>query len=252
MIIEYQRPDTMDAALALLDRQMPVSKPLGGGTVLNRPSSDPIAVVDLQNLGLTAVNFRSTSIDLGACVTLQSLLDIPELPAALHEAVAHEANYNLRQVATLAGSLVTCNGRSPLAATLLSMDASLEIARYHLDPVMVGLGELLPMREHLLQRALIAHIVLPLNITLAYAQVARTPADLPIVCVAVARWPSGRTRIALGGWGASPTLAMDGPETEGGQIAAENACRLAEDEWASADYRQHVAGVLTRRCISVL
>jgi CO/xanthine dehydrogenase FAD-binding subunit len=250
MIIEYHRPETLEAALALLDRAMPLSKPMGGGTVLNRPSNDPFAVVDLQRLGLDTAESKGTSIDLGACMTLQSVLDLPQIPTALKEAVDHEANYNLRQVATIAGSLVACNGRSPLATALLSMDASLEMIRYRQDLVLVGLGDLLPMREQLLHKALITRVVLPTNVALAYAQVARTPADLPVVCVAVCKWPSGRTRIALGGWGSAPILAMDGPEPEGGRIAAENAFSQAEDQWASAEYRQSVAGVLTSRCIS--
>ena len=74
--------------------------------------------------------------------------------------------------------------------------------------------------------------------------IARTPADQPIVCAAVAQWNSGRTRLALGGWGSSPILAMDGPDSEGIEFAARNAYSLAEDEWASAEYRQEMAGVL--------
>ena len=82
------------------------------------------------------------------------------------------------------------------------------------------------------------------------ATIARTPADRPIVCVAAARWPSGRTRLALGGFGAAPTLAMDGPEDSGAQIAAASAYSQAGDEWASAEYRSEAAGILALRCLA--
>jgi hypothetical protein len=72
------------------------------------------------------------------------------------------------------------------------------------------------------------------------------------VCAAVVMWPSGRTRVALGGFGSSPALAFDGSETEGVEIAARDAYSQAGDEWASAEYRQDVAGVLVKRCTSQL
>jgi len=76
--------------------------------------------------------------------------------------------------------------------------------------------------------------------------------DQPIVCTALARWPSGRTRLALGGTGATPILAMDGPESEGVQTAAQSAYAQAGDEWASAEYRRDIAGVLAQRCLASL
>ena len=87
---------------------------------------------------------------------------------------------------------------------------------------------------------------------LAFEQVARTPSDKPIVCVAVAQWPSGRTRMAIGGFGAAPRLAMDGTEAEGLEAAARNACHDASDEWGSAEYRMDVAATLAKRCLAAI
>ena len=92
--------------------------------------------------------------------------------------------------------------------------------------------------------------MLPLNVQLAYEYIARTPADLPIICAAVARWPSGRTRVILGGTGEAPVLAMDGPESGGEEISVADAYSHAGDEWASAEYRQEMAQVLVKRCLS--
>ncbi len=82
--------------------------------------------------------------------------------------------------------------------------------------------------------------------------VARTPADKPIVCAALAQWTSGRTRLALGGYGKAPTLAMDGTESDGIDSAAQNAFHEASDEWASAEYRMDVAITLSKRCLEAV
>jgi CO/xanthine dehydrogenase FAD-binding subunit len=48
MIVEYHRPESIDAALSLLNRNDPITVPLGGGTVLSRRITSDCAVVDLQ------------------------------------------------------------------------------------------------------------------------------------------------------------------------------------------------------------
>jgi CO/xanthine dehydrogenase FAD-binding subunit len=111
-----------------------------------------------------------------------------------------------------------------------------------------GLGEFLPLRPGNLGSKLITQIEIPFNAKLAFESVARTPADKPIVCAALAQWPSGRTRLALGGYGKVPLLAMDGTESEGIEAAARNAFHEATDEWASAEYRMDVAATLAKRC----
>ena len=249
MIIEYHRPQTVDKALSLISRMEPQTVPLGGGTALNRPSKDPIAVVDLQELGLDTYEKRGNILDLGATVNLQALLDNPEISPALRRAIRHEATYNLRQAATVAGRLVACDGRSPFATAFLALDAQLTTQP---DEEQINLGDLLSMRIELLKGRLITKVAIPLNARLVYEYVARTPADLPIVCVTVAQWPSGRVRVALGGYGDAPSLAMDGPTAEGAEIAAQNAYSHASDEWASGEYRKDVAGILTRRCLAEL
>jgi CO/xanthine dehydrogenase FAD-binding subunit len=252
MIVEYHRPDTIDEALRLLQREVPRTSPMGGGTVLNRPSPDPLVVVDLQSLGLSRIEPHGHSLQVGATATLQPLLDTPGLQPALVRAIRHEATYNLRQSATLAGTLVSADGRSPLAAALLVLDVQLELAGPGGKREKIGLGDLLPLRGELLQGRLITSLTIPLNIRLAYEYVARTPADLSIVCAAAARWPAGRTRLVLGGFGASPLLTLDGPESAGAEQAARDAYSQAEDEWASAEYRQEMAVVLARRCLQEL
>ena len=169
----------------------------------------------------------------------------PGLAEAIYRAVRHETTFNLRQVATVAGTLVAADGRSPFATVMLALDARLTILP---DEEAISLGDLLPFRFERLRHRLITKISIPASARLAYEYVARTPADQPIVCASVARWPSGRTRLSLGGYGSEPVLVMDGPEPGGVEIAARAAYSQAGDEWASAEYRAEMAVVLTNRC----
>jgi CO/xanthine dehydrogenase FAD-binding subunit len=252
MIVEYQRPTTIDEALRLLGRAEPLTLPMGGGTVLNQVSqSGPqaVAVVDLQALGLNKVEQRGKMLRLGATVTLQALLDHPGLPAMLYEVLRQEATHNLRQAATLAGTLVAADGRSPLAVAMLALDAVLTVRGPGEGDAEQRVGDWLPLRLAQPSGRLITMVTIPTNVRLAYEYVARTPADRPIVCAALVQWPSGRTRLALGGWGSAPLLALDGPEPGGLEAAAQNAYSQAGDQWASAAYRCAMAATLAKRCL---
>lgn len=249
MIVEYHRPDNLQAALELLSRNEVKTVPMGGGSVLNAPSPDPIAVVDLQALSLDAIERQGGSLVLGATATLQLVLDDPSLPAELGQVIRHEATYNLRQVATIAGALLSADGRSPLAAALVALDTQVTLLP---GEEQLGVGELLLQRGEIMRGRLVRQLTLPLNARLSYYYVARTPEDLPIVCAAAAAWPSGRLRLVLGGYGEAPVLAMDGPESSGAEEASANAYYNAGDEWASAEYRREVAATLARRCVAQL
>ncbi|MEW6028237.1 MAG: FAD binding domain-containing protein [Chloroflexota bacterium] len=251
MITVYHRPRTLDEALTLLSQ--PNTVPLGGGTLLSHPSPDPVSVVDLQALGLNRIHKKGNNLEIGAAVTLQQLLESEHCPEALKTAIKLEAPLNLRNSATVAGTLVACDGRSTFACVLLALDAKLTTnhgpqTTGGSSSVISGLGDFLPLRP----RGLITSVTLPLNVKLAFETVSRTPADKPIVCIALAKWDSGRTRLAVGGFGRSPLLAMDGTESAGIEEAARNACHEATDEWGSAEYRMDVAATLAKRCLETI
>jgi putative selenate reductase FAD-binding subunit len=248
MITAYHRPQTLDEALALLTQ--PNTLPLGGGTLLSQPTVDPVEVVDLQSLALDSLHKKGNDLQLGATVTLQQLLESKYCPETLKVAIKLETPINIRNSATVAGTLVASDGRSPFTTALLSLDAKLALNRGPKtkdgpSSSVIGLGEFLPLKP----RGLITSITIPLNTKFAFEFVSRTPADKPIICAALTQWSSGRTRLALGGYGKSPILAMDGTEAEGLDPAARNAYHEANDEWASAEYRMDVAAVLAKRCV---
>ena len=242
MITAYHRPQTLEEALALLAR--PGTLPLGGGTILSRDPAEVQEVVDLQSLGLGSITRNGNELRIGASATLQALLESEHCPAGLAPAMKLEAPLNIRNSATLAGTLVSCDGRSPLAAALLAMDARLEMA----GGGIINLGAFLPEKP----RGLILAILIPINVKFSFHRVSRTPAGKPIICAALAQWASGRTRLVVGGFGRLPSLAMDGTEAEGLESAARNACHDSGDAFASAEYRSEAAAVLAHRCLAAL
>jgi CO/xanthine dehydrogenase FAD-binding subunit len=249
MIIAYHRPETIEEALELLSRNDPFTVPMGGGTRLNRPSDDEFAVVDLQALGLDKLEQQGQLLFVGATVTIEKLLQYPDIQPALCKCLRLECTHNLRNKRTIAGSIVAADGRSPLVTGLLALDTHLRIEPGGIE---IGMGNILPLRTDELAGRLILHLILPLKVNLAYHYVARSPADFPLVGVAVAKWPSGRVRIALGGYGNSPLLALDGPDDSGAIDAVKVLYDQAGDHWASAEYRREVAAALTRRCLEDL
>lgn len=244
MITAYSRPKTLDEALALLAQ--PNASPLGGGTLLSQGEADSVHAVDLQLLSLESLRVNGNNLELGATLTLQSLFESDHCPEALKSALKLEAPLNIRNSATVAGTLVSCDGRSTFASVLLALDAKITIISDQSS--VIGLGEFLPLRP----RGLITSIILPLNVKLAFEYVSRTPADKPIVCVALAQWNSGRTRLAVGGFGKSPMLAMDGTSSDDLATAARNAFHEATDDYGSAEYRMDVASTLAKRCLEAL
>jgi putative selenate reductase FAD-binding subunit len=264
MITTYHKPKTLDEALELLTR--PNTLPLGGGTLLSHGTADSVQAVDLQLLGLDSItksgNNPSTGsgqrLELGATLTLQALLESEHCPEPLKRAIKLEAPLNIRNAATVAGTLVACDGRSTFASLLLAMDAKVTVVSKQSAEETINIGDLLPLREQI-RGKLITKITIPINVKLAFDHVSKTPADKPLICAALAQWNSGRTRLALGGYGRSPMLAMDGTEAEGAsssdfvlrsaETAARNAFHEATDEWASAEYRMNVAPTLAKRCL---
>ncbi|WP_041454811.1 FAD binding domain-containing protein [Anaerolinea thermophila] len=249
MIIEYHRPETLEDALALLSRTFPRTLPLAGGSYLSRHANEDIAVVDLQKLGMDFVEVTDRGLSIGATTRLQSLVDHPDLPQWLRQSAHRETSANLRRMQSLAGTLVTSSGRSVLGTSLLAADARLQWLPGEEEK---SLGDYFALREHWNQGILIRSIFVHTKVKVAVDWVARTPRDLPILVVAVARWQSRRTRIAVGGFGKTPLLVLDGPEPGGAEVALRSVLKQSDDEWASSEYRMDVGEKLLRRLLKLL
>jgi probable selenate reductase FAD-binding subunit len=252
---EYHRPKTLDEALELLQRGVP----LAGGTALTPKRRQVPAVIDLQELGLDGLELGQEVVSAGAAIKLQRLVEAGNsLPAALIGACHLEASPNLRNMATLGGTIMSCDGRSPLVTALLALDAELQ-----LEPgnQRLSLEALLDQRAKSKKTRLITKVQFKMPLEMGYDQVSRSPADFPLVCLAVAKQPMGKKgfaiKIAVGGHGGHPIRlkqaekALDsGASAEQAAEEAGKAYASAGDQWASREYRAHVATVLTRRLLT--
>jgi len=246
MIEEYYRPASVEEAVTLLNDDKKVLKPLGGGTTLSRQQAGKFGVVDLQSAGLDQIEKRGQRIMAGAMVRLNALLDHPDVHPEIQRAIRIDVSENIRNSATVGGWLVSGNGRSIFSTVLLALDTTLT---WEPNGERVRMGNWLPLREQEPPGVLMTEAEWWLRPYLAFEYVARSPKDRPILIVAAAQWDSGRTRIALGGYGEEPIIAMDGPEDRGVDVACRDAYYEAGDQWATAVYRREVAPKLALRCL---
>ena len=270
-INEYHRPKQLDEALSLLARRGVATVPIGGGSALIAEARPDVeAVVDLRDLNLTYVRRDGDTLRVGATTTLQALIDSPESAQAwggeLARAAALTAARNLREQGTLAGMLVSAAHNNPLAVMLLAVGAAMTLLTP--DSQTVSLDKFFTQRTALFPGALITEIAIPLprpGEAVAFEKVSRTPADLPIVCVAVKTRIDIRiardVRIGLGSVGAAPMRATRSEQALEGQsldrrlidVAAKTIGEEVDppsDFMGSAEYRREMATVLARRALT--
>ena len=162
MISEYHRPKDLSEALTLLAREEPRTMPIAGGSALNKPSKQEFAVVDLQDLGLGNIEQSGNFLKMGAALTLQELLEFNQITSLkpsqmLIKVIQQEASYNLRQVASVAGTLVAAQGDSPFATAMLALDAVLTLQP---EDEGISLGDILPLRSEKLVGNLITQVTI--------------------------------------------------------------------------------------------
>jgi carbon-monoxide dehydrogenase medium subunit len=253
-LTEYHKPTSIDDALRLLCRPDVRSMLIGGGMGVVAEASHAVqAVIDLSGLNLSYIKSNNQGIAIGATTTLQQMLDDKSIrdyaDGVLIKAILDTASLNTRNQASMAGSIVGAAGNSPLVTALLAVGATLNIHSARLQQITLsdwGYDD----------KNLIVEVLLPQlasNVRTAYQKVARTPADLPIVCVAA----SGSiehgdllvgARIAIGGVSNRPeVIAFPVLSIEKAAMLAQEMIDPPSDYFASADYRREMIGVLINR-----
>lgn len=246
--LEYLRPKTLDEALDALQTGVAMS----GGTYLTPIRGTLERVVDLQDLDLDDISQRGPRLHAGATVTLERFrravsASMPDLARACRI----EAALNVRNAATLAGTIATGDGRSALLCSLLALRPTIELVPNRRDVALPDLFDLLATEPV----ALIVGILFEPPQAFAYQQVSRSPFDLPILSVAAARSAQAEYGISVGGWGGRP---RDLPEAvsklkvgdlDGAVEIGARAFENAGDEWASGEYRATVGPTLLRRVL---
>lgn len=252
-IREYKRAESLEEAWQL--NQKKPNRILGGMIWLKMETINVGTAIDLSGLGLDTIEETEDSFSIGAMVTLRQLEQHPGLAAythgAMREAVRHIVGVQLRNLATVGGSIYSRFGFSDVLTMFLAMDCDVKLYK----------GGILPLQEYA-QRPydrdiLVRLIVKKTPMQLYYQSVRNSQTDIPVLTCAAARLADGCYRIAIG---ARPLKAVlyEFP-AENGVPAQELALKCADavkndiitgsNMRGSAEYRRHLAGVLTKRAV---
>ena len=275
---EYQAPDSLDAALDLLARSGGEAKLLAGGQslipVMNFRLAQPSLLVDLNRLrDLDYLKEEAGGLRIGA-MTRQRRLErdplVPRLAPLLREAVPFIAHPQIRNRGTVGGSLAHADPAAELPAVAVALDARFRLQRtagerwVEARDFFAGLfATVLEPDEMLVEVALPP----PAPKTgWAFLEVARRHGDYAQVGIAarVTLDDAGKcreARLVYLSVGDGPVEAREaarmlaGTDLSDGAIAAasEKASRDEMDPTgdihASADFKRHLARVLTGRAL---
>ena len=271
---DYVAPTTVDEALAALAEGGDDAKVLGGGQsllpILRMRHNGPETIVDLGRIeALRGIRDDGDAIVIGAMTPYSDVLAsdlVREHAALLAQAVAEVADPQIRHRGTVGGALVHADPAGDVGAPVLALDAELVIAGAggtrtvpardffrDLFETAVGEGELLTEVRIPKHTGWVSH----------YEKFVRVSHQWSIVAVAAALQVEGGTirqaRIGLTNMGSIPLRARAVEEALVGRTASDLGdafSRAAEgtnppsDLNGDADYRRHLATVLTRRAIS--
>ena len=252
-IREYKRAESLEEAWQL--NQKRPNRVLGGMIWLKMENINVGTAIDLSGLGLDTIEETDEGFSIGALVTLRQLELPPGLAAyadrAVREPVRHIVGVQLRNLATVGGSIYSRFGFSDVLTMFLALNASVELYK----------GGVVPLAEYAQRpydRDILVRVLVPTeNARFVYQSVRNSQTDFPVLTCAAAKLADGSIRAAIGARPGKAVLYTAAPEA--GETAEEFAARFAAEVKAdiktesnlrgSAEYRRHLAGVLTKRAV---
>ena len=227
-------------------------------------------MVDLCALNLDGIEWRARPIRLGAMTTLQTLVSDSAARVFANGMLAEAARLcttrNIRNVATIGGTIVSGGAACDLLVALLSLDASVTVRTTQSREV--PLDELLRAPRDFLESGIITDVSLPATAAPSGAslvRVARTPMDAATINAAASITTDGAACtsvwIAVGGISAHPTRVhfiesdLEGQawnEADMARTVQQWAASIAppDDFRASIQYRREMAAVVVRRALA--
>ncbi|MEE9168158.1 MAG: xanthine dehydrogenase family protein subunit M [bacterium] len=277
---EYFAPTSLEEALACLDEHGYDAKVMAGGQSLiptmNFRLAEPEILVDLNRISeLSYIDpGKSGGLRIGA-MTRQREAErstlVKERAPLVHETMPYIAHPQIRNRGTVGGSIAHADPASELPAVMLALDARFLLRskdderRLSADEFFIGLFDTAMEPEELLVE--ISLPAMPPNSGWAFREIARRHGDYALVGVAavVTADQTGRcenARITFLSVGDGPVVAVEAGQGLTGQNPTEDIIRAAaetaaakdidppNDIHASAEYRRHLAKVLTTQALS--
>ena len=273
---EYAAPSTVTEALALLAEHGDDAKVMAGGQslmpILRMRLNAPEMVIDLGKIAdLTGISEEGETIRIGAMTTYADVLAsalVKEYASLLVKAVAEVADPQIRHRGTIGGALVHADPAGDVGAPVVALEAELVItgadgtertvsaADFFVDIFETAVGE----------DELLTAIRIPKHTGWgsAYTKFVRVSHQWSIVAAAATVRAEGgliaEAKVALTNMGSTPLRASSLEEQLIGKEATTEALREVcaqvgastnppSDLNGDADYRRHLAGVLTRRAV---
>ena len=280
---EYQAPDSLDAALDLLARSGGEAKLLAGGQslipVMNFRLAQPSLLVDLNRLrDLDYIREASQEdgggLRIGAMTRQRSLERDPHvrrLAPLLREAVPFIAHPQIRNRGTVGGSLAHADPAAELPAVAVALDARFRLRRASGERWVEARDFFSGLFSTVLEPdEMLVEVALPppprVLTGWAFLEVARRHGDYAQVGIAarISRDDSGRcqeARLVYLSVGDGPVEAREAARMLVGTDLSEPAIAAAADKasreemdptgdiHASADFKRHLARVLTGRAL---
>ncbi|RAM60932.1 molybdopterin dehydrogenase, partial [Mesotoga sp. SC_3PWM13N19] len=127
---EYFRPETVEEAFELMQRDRDHSIFLSGGTIVALMESSRIEkIIDLKSLRLDTVSITEDEIVVGASTTVESFRKDPlirrEFGDFFYDAFSLVGSWQIRNMATIGGSIAPKLGWSDVSTCLLAAGSSL-------------------------------------------------------------------------------------------------------------------------------
>ena len=184
MIQEFFKPQTMAEALEMKEKFKDEAIFIAGGTDVNCTASnyEIETVIGIEQLKLNKISKTDEALSIGAGVTIQELIDSPEIPDPLTTAARHFINRNIRNMATIGGNIASNYSTSNLIPILVALDAELKIGG---SATSISVYDYITQEmTHLIEGIMIS----PENLTKKYGirQFSRTANDTSIITAAVA------------------------------------------------------------------
>jgi carbon-monoxide dehydrogenase medium subunit len=264
---DYYDPDSVEQVLDLLAERGDDAVVLAGGQslvpLLNLRLARPAVVIDLRRLPVDAPALDGRAVRVGATVTVTGLLRAPALDAlgaGVSEALHAIGHPQVRNRATVGGSLAHADPAAELPAVLLALEGTVTL-RSRSGQREVPAADLFEGHFSTSRRPdeLLTSVTFPrFDGPSTTMEVARRPGDFALVGVFVAR-RDGETRIAAFGVGDRPVRLPAAEEAAAAGAALRDVAEIVrgaldprDDIHASGAYRRHVAGTLVARALERL